>query len=100
MRLANVGLRLATAWSFGTISGFVILSSVPTKFVLFTLAVETAGYLYKVPLRALHLSDNNFVGTVLSAAKDQPPALDSCYWSTNVPNAVVILSIVDSGLPT
>jgi hypothetical protein len=45
----------------------VILSAVPTKFVVYTLAVETAGYTYKVPLRALHLSGNNFVGTVLSS---------------------------------
>jgi hypothetical protein len=49
----------------------VILSTAPTKFVPYTLAVETAGYLYKVPLRALYLSDNNFVGLVLSVAKDQ-----------------------------
>ena len=49
---------------------FVILSTVPTKFVLYTLAVETAGYSYKVPLRALYLSDNNLVGTLLSAAKN------------------------------
>ena len=57
----------------------VILSAVPTKFGSYTLAVETAGYLYKVPLRALHLSGNNFVGSVLSVAKDQPPTLDSPY---------------------
>jgi hypothetical protein len=43
--------------------------------VLYTLAVETAGYIYKVPLRALHLSDNNFVGTVLSAAKNDKEGL-------------------------
>jgi hypothetical protein len=56
--------------NFGTMPHLVILSTVPTKFCLFTLAVETGGYLYKVPLRALHLSGNNFVGTVLSAAKN------------------------------
>ena len=49
-----------TGWGLGAVGEAV-----------FALAVETAGYLYEVPLRALHVSGNYFFGLVLGATKDQ-----------------------------